>query len=194
MLNLLYEVLVVKVIIFVLKYINGYIFRFISVAKTESPFAADAVKEPEGESANTGADQASNDQDQDFSEMETSDEKQVPENSVKSESSGEKSDISEEKSNEIEQQDSADENSNKTQPENNSDNWHMKILNAEIVDVETLEDSSQGPVVALSLGLAITLLMLIFVGCRLRTVKRRLRKGRALHSNEADYLINGMYL
>ena len=47
---------------------------------------------------------------------------------------------------------------------------------------------------ALALGLAITLILLIFVGCRLRTVKRRLRKGRALHSNEADYLINGMYL
>lgn len=153
------------------------------------------AEEPEGESANTGAGQASNDQDQDSSEMETSDEKQASENSDnKSESSGEKSDISEQKSKEIEQQVSADENSNKTQLEDNSDSWHMKILNAESVDVETLEDSSQGPVVALSLGLAITLLMLIFVGCRLRTVKRRLRKGRALHSNEADYLINGMYL
>ena len=60
--------------------------------------------------------------------------------------------------------------------------------------VESYTDSSQGPIVALALGLAITLILLIFVGCRLRNVKRRLRKGRALHSNEADYLINGMYL
>ena len=60
--------------------------------------------------------------------------------------------------------------------------------------VESYTDGSQGPIVALALGLAITLILLIFVGCRLRTVKRRLRKGRALHSNEADYLINGMYL
>ncbi|XP_052275353.1 uncharacterized protein LOC127874778 isoform X1 [Dreissena polymorpha] len=68
------------------------------------------------------------------------------------------------------------------------------ILNSGMVKVESFTDGSLGPVVALSLGLAITLMLLIFVGCRLRTVKRRLRKGRALHSNEADYLINGMYL
>ncbi len=49
-------------------------------------------------------------------------------------------------------------------------------------------------VVVLAMGLAITALLLIFVGCRLRTVKRRIRRGRPLNSNEADYLINGMYL
>lgn len=54
--------------------------------------------------------------------------------------------------------------------------------------------SSQGAVVALALGLAITAILLIFVGCRLRNMKRRLRKGRPMNSNEADYLINGMYL
>ncbi|XP_076441811.1 uncharacterized protein LOC143280916 isoform X2 [Babylonia areolata] len=52
----------------------------------------------------------------------------------------------------------------------------------------------QGPIIALSLGLAFTVILLVFVACRLRTVRRRLRKGRPLHSNEADYLINGMYL
>lgn len=71
---------------------------------------------------------------------------------------------------------------------------YLEILNADAVEVESYTDSSQGPIVALALGLAITMILLIFVGCRLRTVKRRLRKGRALHSNEADYLINGMYL
>ena len=54
--------------------------------------------------------------------------------------------------------------------------------------------SDQGAIVALALGLAITAIMLVWVGCRLRTVKKRLRRGRALNSNEADYLINGMYL
>lgn len=54
--------------------------------------------------------------------------------------------------------------------------------------------SMQGPIIALSLGLAFTVILLIFVACRLRNVRRRLRKGRPLHSNEADYLINGMYL
>lgn len=62
------------------------------------------------------------------------------------------------------------------------------------VVVESPTDSHQGPIVALGLGLGITVILLFFVGCRLRNVKRRIRKGRALHSNEADYLINGMYL
>jgi hypothetical protein len=62
------------------------------------------------------------------------------------------------------------------------------------VVVESPTDSHQGPIVALALGLGITVILLFFVGCRLRNVKRRIRKGRALHSNEADYLINGMYL
>lgn len=54
--------------------------------------------------------------------------------------------------------------------------------------------SSKGAVIALSLGLVISALLLFFVGCRLRNVKKRLRRGRPLNSNEADYLINGMYL
>lgn len=49
-------------------------------------------------------------------------------------------------------------------------------------------------VLVLAMGLSITAILLIFVGCRLRNVKRRLRRGRPLNSNEADYLINGMYL
>jgi hypothetical protein len=54
--------------------------------------------------------------------------------------------------------------------------------------------SNKGAVIALALGLCITAVLLIFVGCRLRNVKKRLRRGRPLNSNEADYLINGMYL
>ncbi|XP_041352612.1 uncharacterized protein LOC121371057 [Gigantopelta aegis] len=68
------------------------------------------------------------------------------------------------------------------------------FVTREKVIVASPTDNAQGPIVALSLGLAITLVLLIFVGCRLRNVRRRLRKGRPLHSNEADYLINGMYL
>lgn len=63
-----------------------------------------------------------------------------------------------------------------------------------VVLVESPDGGAQGPIIALSLGLAFTLMLLVFVGCRLRNVKRRIRKGRPLHSNEADYLINGMYL
>lgn len=54
--------------------------------------------------------------------------------------------------------------------------------------------NAQGPIIALSLGLGITFFLLVIVGCRFRNMKRRLRRGRPLHSNEADYLINGMYL
>ena len=65
---------------------------------------------------------------------------------------------------------------------------------ADKVLIKSPTDSNQGPIVALALGLGICLMLLIFVGCRLRTVKRRIRRGKSLHSNEADYLINGMYL
>ena len=54
--------------------------------------------------------------------------------------------------------------------------------------------SNRGAVVALGLGLAVTAVLLMFVGCRLRNMKRKLRRGRPMNSNEADYLINGMYL
>ncbi|VDI28160.1 Hypothetical predicted protein [Mytilus galloprovincialis] len=62
------------------------------------------------------------------------------------------------------------------------------------VVIKSPTDNNQGPIVALALGLGICLMLLIFVGCRLRTVKRKIRRGKSLHSNEADYLINGMYL
>lgn len=103
----------------------------------------------------------------------------------------------EDKSTENQSADSSDtKSSNNTESveEKNSSINKFNILNADSVEVASYTDSFQGPIVALALGLAITLMLLIIVGCRLRTVKRRLRKGRALHSNEADYLINGMYL
>ena len=51
-----------------------------------------------------------------------------------------------------------------------------------------LYTSNKGAVVALSLGLVITAMLLIFVGFRLRNVKKRLRRGRPLNSNEAEVL------
>ncbi|XP_078592296.1 low-density lipoprotein receptor-related protein 11-like isoform X4 [Branchiostoma floridae x Branchiostoma japonicum] len=54
---------------------------------------------------------------------------------------------------------------------------------------------ASGAVLPLALGLAVTALLLLVVGCRLRQVKGRLKYGRSLATNaEADYLINGMYL
>lgn len=68
------------------------------------------------------------------------------------------------------------------------------FVTKEEMSISGISADKQGPIIALSLGLAFTLILLFFVACRLRTVRHRLRKGRPLHSNEADYLINGMYL
>ena len=65
---------------------------------------------------------------------------------------------------------------------------------AVIETVASNKFSNKTAVVVLAMGLGITAILLMFVGCRLRNVKRRLRKGRPMNSNEADYLINGMYL
>lgn len=55
-------------------------------------------------------------------------------------------------------------------------------------------ETNRGAVVALALGIILTTLLLVLAGCRLRHFRKRSRKGRHLNSNEADYLINGMYL
>ncbi|XP_030638797.1 low-density lipoprotein receptor-related protein 11 [Chanos chanos] len=51
-----------------------------------------------------------------------------------------------------------------------------------------------GAILPLALGLIISALLLLMVGCRLRLVRRRLKKARPLTTEESDYLINGMYL
>lgn len=44
-------------------------------------------------------------------------------------------------------------------------------------------------------GLCITGIMAVLVGCRLRVVRRRLRRGgKSPYAHDADYLVNGMYL
>ncbi|KAG7460703.1 hypothetical protein MATL_G00201580 [Megalops atlanticus] len=51
-----------------------------------------------------------------------------------------------------------------------------------------------GAILPLALGLIITALLLLMVGCRLRLVRHKLKKARPITSEESDYLINGMYL
>jgi len=44
-------------------------------------------------------------------------------------------------------------------------------------------------------GLCITGIMVVLVACRLRVVRRRLRRGgKSPYAHDADYLVNGMYL
>ena len=92
--------------------------------------------------------------------------------------------------------------------ENNKEKWNSNVKeSAEASGGEASDDSddfvalkqlrnrnNRVAIVILSLGLITTAIALMVVGCRLRTMRRRLRKGRAINSNEADYLINGMYL
>ncbi|KAK1337947.1 hypothetical protein QTO34_001050 [Cnephaeus nilssonii] len=47
-------------------------------------------------------------------------------------------------------------------------------------------------VLPLTLGLAITALLLLMVACRLRLLKQKLKKARPITSEESDYLINGI--
>ncbi|KAF4099129.1 low-density lipoprotein receptor-related protein 11 [Onychostoma macrolepis] len=51
-----------------------------------------------------------------------------------------------------------------------------------------------GAILPLALGLIISILLLLMVGCRLWLVRRRLKKALPLTTEESDYLINGMYL
>uniref|UniRef100_A0A3P8YT72 Low-density lipoprotein receptor-related protein 11 n=1 Tax=Esox lucius TaxID=8010 RepID=A0A3P8YT72_ESOLU len=51
-----------------------------------------------------------------------------------------------------------------------------------------------GAILPLALGLIITALLLLMIGCRMRMVRHRLKKTRPLTTEESDYLINGMYL
>ncbi|XP_076464306.1 uncharacterized protein LOC143296322 [Babylonia areolata] len=71
---------------------------------------------------------------------------------------------------------------------------HGGFISREKIAEVLAEENLNVPIIALSVGLAFTLILLVFVACRLCRVRRQLRKGRPLHSHEADYLINGMYL
>lgn len=72
-------------------------------------------------------------------------------------------------------------------------------VNDEQLEMEAREQDAQasGAVLALAMGVCITALLVVLVGCRLRGVRRRLRRHRgskSLYAHDADYLVNGMYL
>lgn len=57
------------------------------------------------------------------------------------------------------------------------------------------EQVNNSAVIALVLGLFITVLLVVIVGFRIKSLKKRIqRRGRATLATDADYLINGMYL
>lgn len=62
---------------------------------------------------------------------------------------------------------------------------------------EDVEEKSvpSGAILSLTLGLLVTALMVVIVGCRMRVIRRRLRRGgKSGYSHDADFLVNGMYL
>uniref|UniRef100_T1J182 MANSC domain-containing protein n=1 Tax=Strigamia maritima TaxID=126957 RepID=T1J182_STRMM len=69
-------------------------------------------------------------------------------------------------------------------------------VNLAEADVQNLQHQNEanGAVVALTLGLTLTGVLVVLVGCRLRVVRRHLRRGRSPFTHDADYLVNGMYL
>lgn len=44
-------------------------------------------------------------------------------------------------------------------------------------------------------GMCVTAVTIVLVGCRMRTVRRRMRRGgKSAYAHDADFLVNGMYL
>ena len=62
-----------------------------------------------------------------------------------------------------------------------------------VIETNHLRIVENKAVVPLAIFLVIALLMLIVIGLRLRMMKNRLRR-KAFATDDADYLINGMYL
>lgn len=55
-------------------------------------------------------------------------------------------------------------------------------------------ETPSGAILSLTLGLIITCVMAVLIGCRMRVVRRRMRKCGKSYAHDADYLVNGMYL
>lgn len=69
----------------------------------------------------------------------------------------------------------------------------------ELKQLDDLQDGEAerpgGAILSLTLGVCLTCVMAILIGCRLRVVRRRMRRGgKSPYAHDADYLVNGMYL
>ncbi|PSN57241.1 hypothetical protein C0J52_05001 [Blattella germanica] len=81
-------------------------------------------------------------------------------------------------------------------------NSHLKKTHKEDLEeanfsemIEEEPGRPSGAILSLALGLCITGIMVVLIGCRLRVVRRRLRRGgKSPYAHDADYLVNGMYL
>lgn len=72
------------------------------------------------------------------------------------------------------------------------------VISYKLSGADDLEDgvprTQKGAVLSVSLGLVITVIMAVLIGCRLKVVRKRMRKGGKGYAHDADFLVNGMYL
>lgn len=61
-------------------------------------------------------------------------------------------------------------------------------------DHDGLNEHPPAAVLLLILGILMTTVMAVMLGCRLRLARRRMRRGKSPFAHDADYLVNGMYL
>ncbi|XP_055701844.1 uncharacterized protein LOC129801107 [Phlebotomus papatasi] len=68
-------------------------------------------------------------------------------------------------------------------------------LEMEFVDHDGEAERPGGAVLSLTLGIIVMAALAILVGCRMRVVGRRIRRGgKSQYAHDADFLVNGMYL
>ncbi|XP_055682099.1 uncharacterized protein LOC129789347 isoform X2 [Lutzomyia longipalpis] len=68
-------------------------------------------------------------------------------------------------------------------------------LEMEFVDHDGEAERPSGAVLSLTLGIIIMAALAVLVGCRMKVVGRRMRRGgKSQYAHDADFLVNGMYL
>ncbi|XP_011314228.1 uncharacterized protein [Fopius arisanus] len=88
--------------------------------------------------------------------------------------------------------------SHSTQEEHHTEETRVHHFVAEHLKQNNHKDSEvlrpRGAVISLALGLTVTAIMATLIGCRLKAVRKRGRRGHGPFAHDADYLVNGMYL
>ncbi|EEB18768.1 conserved hypothetical protein [Pediculus humanus corporis] len=72
---------------------------------------------------------------------------------------------------------------------------HLRMIQNDMKEIDGVNERPSGAILSLTLGMCITAIMITLVGCRLRVVRKRMRRnGKSPFAHDADFLVNGMYL